>query len=169
VAVVVMAVLAVADILLQARAPNLAAAGRKAGMTCSLAPDQTFNAPADTQPTSFTLDAGRACLNGRTPYEKTANGYARVITNAATSVVSTLEISQDQSRLQRRSFVLKPKDFTALRAAIGSTRTFRCSAADPPDVTAEHQTRLTAIRAAAAPYLGGNPTSQITWRCAPAN
>jgi hypothetical protein len=133
--------------------------------SCAVAPDQTFNAPPGTQVTAFTIDTVRACVNGRTPYEQTPKGFSRVITNAATGVVSTLDISANLATLQSKEFLLSPKDFASLRAAIGSTASLKCGPSDAPAAVAENRLRLKTIRTLAQPYVARQPARQITWRC----
>jgi hypothetical protein len=168
--VVLVAVLAAASYFL-ARKPSLrptahppAVAGQVRA-SCQLVPDQTFNAPPGTQATAFTIDRTRACVNGRTPYERTPTGFSRVITNAATGAVTTLDISADLASLRSQDFLLSPKEFAALHAAIGSTASLKCGAADTPSAVAENQARLARIGTRAEPYEARKATTRITWRC----
>lgn len=169
VGVIAVAVLAAAYILAPRGSPHAPAnAGAAAGQvraSCTVAPDQTFNAPPGTHMTAFNIDTARACVNGRTPYEKTPAGFSRVITNASTDVVSTLDVSANLATLQSKEFLLSPKEFASLRAAIGSTASLKCSASDAPATVAENRLKLAKIRTLSQPYVARQPTRKITWRC----
>ena len=109
--------------------------------------------------TGFTIEPAAACVNGRTPYEKTAGGFSRVMTNDAAASVSTLAIAADLTRLERADYPLSPGAYRSLRGALGGTSSPRCG--DP-----DAQARLAAMRAASAPYLRGAAARRAVWRCA---
>jgi len=144
-----------------APAPSLSA---RFEVTCQGVPAESsigVNAPT----TGFTIEPARACVNGRTPYEKTPASFSRVMTNDAAGVVSTLTISADLTRFERRDHALTADRFASLRAALGTAAAPRCDAAQTPRADAAAQSRLAAIRAASAPYMSAAPTRRMTWRC----
>jgi V8-like Glu-specific endopeptidase len=139
-----------------AASPRAAPATGPRQVFCVLAQDQSFNSPPDAGPTAFTIDAAGACINGRTPYEKTPAGFSRVMTGGAPGVLSRLTLSADLSRFQRRDYQLSPRDY----AAVGQGASPRC---DTPGAPAA----LALVRERSAPFLTGRPLRQITWRCSP--
>jgi hypothetical protein len=169
VGVVVVAAMAATYVLAPRRAPAPATkspiAKRLFRASCSLAPAQSFDTPAGTPSIAFTIDTGRACVNAGTPYEKTPAGFSRTIPNGGADVVSTLAISADLASFQRRDFLLSPKEFASLHAALGSGKPLACGPSDAPATAAANRARLATIRALSASYVSRQPTRQITWRC----
>jgi hypothetical protein len=75
-------------------------------------------AQASSSPTlSFSLDEGSACVNGRTSYARTPNGYARYIVVAARSSVVRNTISTDLSSFTQEEFSLSAADYASWKAA----------------------------------------------------
>jgi V8-like Glu-specific endopeptidase len=138
-------------------APMTAAASGPRQVSCVMEADQSFNPPPAAGPTAFTIDPASACINGRTPYEKTPAGFSRVMTAEAAQTLSLLTLSADLRRFQRRDYQLSAPDFALLPASAA----LRC---DTPDVAA----RLAMLRRRSAAYVTGPPVRQITWRCTPA-
>jgi len=136
-------------------APPAAAQGPRQ-VSCVMEEDQSFNPPPAAGPTAFTIDPASACINGRTPYEKTAAGFSRVMTGEAAQTLSLLTLSADLRRFQRRDYQLSAQHFAALPAA----GALRC---DTPGAAA----RLAMLRQHSAPFVTGPPIRQITWRCTP--
>ncbi len=133
--------------------------------SCSVVPEQTFNAPANTQVTAFTIDTAQACVNGRTPYEKTSEGFSRAMTNTAARVVSTLSISANLATFQRKDFQLSQEEFAPLHAALRSSGAPKCSPADGPAAIEVERSKLATIRTLSQQFLARQPATQITWHC----
>jgi S1-C subfamily serine protease len=149
-----------------AAAPGASAtpAASRFEVTCQAVAAAGASAGAATT-TGFTIEPGRACINGRTPYERSAAGFSRVITSEASATVSSLTISADLTRFERRDFVLGKEEFAALRDALGAAAAPRCDG--PPDPAADRraEARLAAIRVAATPFMQGEGARRFAWRC----
>jgi serine protease Do len=127
-------------------------------LMCKLTQDDGSNGSAASGDTSFTVDPTTGCVNGRTPYERTAIGYSRVMMNDATQTVSVMELTADLSSLRRRDFVLGPYDYQLFRHHARPSKTPRCDAAAATVIARYHS--------AAAAFTGSRPARQMTWRCA---
>jgi hypothetical protein len=128
-------------------------------LQCSLTSAQNLTVPTGDHGTSFTFDAADSCVNGRTPYERTATGFRRILLNEATSTASVMDLDLDLKRLSRRDFVLGRDDFHRLKTSAPGSGAPRCDAAGAA--------RLSALHTAAASYLARSPDRQMVWDCAP--
>jgi hypothetical protein len=126
-------------------------------LSCSLSATESFNAPPGAATTAFRFDPDTACVNGRTPYERSASGYTRILRADATQTVSVLNLSGDLRRFERRDFNLAPEPYQAVAADAAPIGRATCAAGS--------QAALSRLRRSATPYLAGQPARTMTWYC----
>lgn len=148
------------------KAPAPVASMAKVHMTCDVDSAASGNPVKAAGPIEFDFDAGHACVNGRTPYERQANGsLIRFTVNKAEPVAARMELSADGATFKRSSYRLddaRYKEYLAQYEALGS---LRCSAHDDAGTTAALNDNLAKVRSLSQSYLAGTPESETVWRC----
>jgi len=105
---------------------DLAAAEAAAGdlqRTCTLRQADSYNALPDMTTISFTFDVERGCINARTPYEQTPEGFVRFTIGDQEDRATRMELSLDGRTYTRRDWLLSPEraaDYRRRRAALGT-------------------------------------------------
>jgi hypothetical protein len=126
-------------------------------LACTEMGAQTVNALHRSDTNAFEIDPATGCLNGRTPYEKTATGFTRIMMLDRTTTISVMDLSSDLAQFRRKDFVLTPYDYAAFRGSAKWSEIPRCE----PGSAAT----LAHLREAAVPYVSGAPNRQTTWTC----
>ncbi|MGH7024167.1 MAG: trypsin-like peptidase domain-containing protein [Caulobacteraceae bacterium] len=126
-------------------------------LACMLATTQSFNPLPESETNDFGIETASACVNGRTPYERTASGFTRVMLMDATRTVSVMDLTSDLGTFRRRDFVLSPNDYLRFRTAAQWSGRPRCEVSSV--------SILARLRVAAQPYVAGVPARITTWNC----
>ena len=135
-------------------------------MSCDVDKAASANPLPDAGHIDFDFDLVHACVNGRTPYERQADGnLLRFTTGDANPVAARMELSADGTLFTRYDYRIDPaqyKTFTAQKAALGS---LRCSANADAGALAALSENLTRIRTLSLAYLTMPPETKTVWRC----
>jgi hypothetical protein len=136
-------------------------------LACRLDSGQSFNPPTDAGALTITVDPSTGCINGRTPYEKTATGFGHITLNDSKKTASRMDFTQDLKTFVRRDFVLADADYAAFSAGRKSLGPMTCPL--PNDAASAKSTAdsLAKMRTLSASYMGGESSRVMTWRCAP--
>jgi hypothetical protein len=137
-------------------------------LVCKLDAKQSFNPVPGASTLTFGFDEPIACVNGRTPYEKNANGgWSHITVQEKAKSVSKLELSSDKSTFVRRDFNLNDADYAAYSAGRKSLGQMTCPI--PNDAASAKATAdtLEKIRTLSASYLEVESSRVMTWRCTP--
>ena len=127
---------------------------------CAFAPEQSVNAPSDTQALNFYFDENRLCINHTFAYMRDpAGGLRRVMLNDRTRRVSLLQFSADHHVFLRTDYDLPPDDYAKMSAASAALKSITC----PPPGDADALTRVRATLASATPDLDGQAAS-ASWK-----
>lgn len=117
-------------------------------------------------PIEFDFDAAHACVNGRTPYEKQADGtLLRFTVTDSDPMAARMELSADGSTFKRSDYRLtddQHKAYLAQRSALGS---LRCSADASAGAVAALNDNLARVRTLSQQFLTTPPDTQTVWRC----
>jgi S1-C subfamily serine protease len=148
-------------------APPAAPASTAVGLTCRLASGQSFNTPTGAGSLDLSIEPSTGCVNGRTAYEKTAGGFARVTLSDTAHTASQLELSSDMKTFTRRDFTLNDSDYAAFTAGRKSVGPIVCPASGDAASAAHTADGLAKMRALSTSYLNAEPTRVMTWRCSP--
>ena len=125
-------------------------------LACSLAVAQSFN-PLPDSANNFAIEPATGCVNSRTPYERTATGFTRVMLMDPTRTVSVMDLTADLATFRRRDFILSPDAYSQFRASAHWSGRPRCETSSAAI--------LSRLREAAQPYIGGAPVRMTTWNC----
>lgn len=112
----------------------------------------------------FSFDATHACVSGRTPYERQANGTFLRYTLSDTEV-ARLEISADGKRFKRSDYRVSDEsltDFNAQRTALGS---LRCVTGKDAGATEALKQNMTKVRRLSEQFLTAPPVYETVWNC----
>jgi len=135
-------------------------------MSCDVDKAASANPLPDAGHIDFDFDLVHACVNGRTPYERQADGnLLRFTTGDANPVAARMELSADGTLFTRYDYRIDPaqyKTFTAQKAALGS---LRCSANTDAGTLAALSENLARIRTLSLAYLTMPPETKTVWRC----
>ncbi len=135
-------------------------------MSCDVDKAASANPLADAGHIDFDLDLVHACVNGRTPYERQADGnLLRFTTGDANPVAARMELSADGTLFTRYDYRLDPasyKTFVSQKAALGS---FRCSANADAGALAALSENLARVRTLSLSYLTMPAETKTVWRC----
>jgi S1-C subfamily serine protease len=135
-------------------------------MSCDVDKAASANPLADAGHIDFDLDLVHACVNGRTPYERQADGnLLRFTTGDANPVAARMELSADGALFTRYDYRLDPapyKTFVSQKAALGS---FRCSANADAGALAALSENLARVRTLSLSYLTMPAETKTVWRC----
>jgi len=135
-------------------------------MSCDVDKAASANPLPDAGHIDFDFDLVHACVNGRTPYERQADGnLLRFTTGDANPVAARMELSADGTLFTRYDYRIDPaqyKTFTAQKAALGS---LRCSANADAGALAALSENLARIRTLSLAYLTMPPETKTVWRC----
>jgi S1-C subfamily serine protease len=135
-------------------------------MSCDVDRAASANPLADAGHIEFDFDLVHACVNGRTPYERQADGnLLRFTTGDANPVAARMELSADGALFTRYDYRLDPasyKTFVSQKTALGS---FRCSANADAGALAALGENLARVRALSLSYLTMTPETKTVWRC----
>lgn len=135
-------------------------------VVCRLDPAKSLNAPGGAESMTFTFDARGGCANGRTPYEKSDNGFVRATVSDKSASASRLELSPDLTRFKRSDYPLETADYEAMRRDRERIGKLSCpETGSEPDARLLRQ--LADTRRLAASYLTGQPSSVTAWTCSP--
>ncbi len=117
-------------------------------------------------PIEFDFDAVHACVNGRTPYERQADGtLLRFTVNDTDPVAARMELSADGTTFKRSDYRLtddQHKSYLAQRSALGS---LRCSANASTGAVAALNDNLARVHALSQGFLTAAPDTQTVWHC----
>jgi len=114
-------------------------------------------------PYSFEFDGRGPCVNGRTPYLQTDNGYERLVLSG--SRLARLRITSDRTGFTREYWTLDTAEKRQAMAAAAAQGTMTCSPGVP--VPAPTQQRLQDFDAATA-SIATRPSSEMAvYRCEP--
>ncbi len=148
------------------KAPAPVAELAPAHMVCDVDRAASPRALNGAGPIDFTFDATHACVNGRTPYERQADGtLLRFTTSDTAPVAARMELSADGTTFRRFDYRLDAtayKAFTAQKTALGS---LRCSADDDQGALTALSDNLAKVRRLSQTYLTAGPETQTVWRC----
>ncbi len=156
------------DIYTRLTAPRSATAASPAvvHMVCEVDRAASPNPLSAAGPTDFEFDALHACVNGRTPYERQADGtLLRFTVSDSDPVAARMELSADGATFKRSDYRLDPvqhKAYLDQRTALGS---LRCSADMDAGATAALNDNLARVRSLSQTYLAAQPDTQTVWRC----
>ncbi len=156
------------DIYRRLTAPRTAAAASPAvvHMVCEVDRSASPNPLSGAGPTDFEFDAAHACVNGRTPYERQADGsLLRFTVSDSDPVAAKMVLSADGMTFQRSDYRLDPvqhKAYLDQKAALGS---LRCSADMDAGSVAALNDNLAKVRSLSQSYLTAAPDTQTVWRC----
>jgi S1-C subfamily serine protease len=135
-------------------------------MSCDVDKAASANPLADAGHIDFDLDLVHACVNGRTPYERQADGnLLRFTTGDANPVAARMELSADGALFTRYDYRLDSapyKTFVSQKAALGS---FRCSANADAGALAALSENLARVRTLSLSYLTMPAETKTVWRC----
>ena len=135
-------------------------------MSCDVDKAASANPLADAGHIEFDFDLVHACVNGRTPYERQADGnLLRFTTGDNNPVAARMELSADGALFTRYDYRLDPvsyKSFVAQKTALGS---FRCSANADAGALAALGENLARVRTLSQSYLTMAPETRTVWRC----
>ncbi|MFT4074650.1 MAG: serine protease [Asticcacaulis sp.] len=135
-------------------------------MSCDVDKAMSANPLADAGHIEFDFDLVHACVNGRTPYERQANGeLLRFTTGTDNPVAARMELSADGSLFTRYDYRLDPaqyQTFVAQKNALGS---LRCSANADAGALAALGDNLARIRTLSLSYLTMPAETKTVWRC----
>jgi len=140
-----------------------------AGVThyvCSFAPEQSRDAPANTQPLSFYLDEGRACIDHRFAYfPDDVGGLKRVMLSDKDRRASLLYFMPDRKSFYRTDFTLAPDDYAKLQRSGAALESEICS----PPADAAAKAVLQKVLVKATPTLDvqapGAVWQRRVWQC----
>lgn len=117
-------------------------------------------------PIEFDFDAAHACVNGRTPYERQADGtLLRFTVNDTDPMAAKMELSADGSTFKRSDYRLSDdqhRSYLAQRTALG---TLRCSPGASPGAVAALGDNLAHVHALSQGFLTSPPETQTVWQC----
>jgi S1-C subfamily serine protease len=117
-------------------------------------------------PIEFDFDAAHACVNGRTPYERQADGtLLRFTVNDTDPMAAKMELATDGSTFKRSDYRLSDdqhKSYLAQRNALG---TLRCSAGASAGAVAALADNLARVHALSQSFLTSEPETQTVWHC----
>jgi S1-C subfamily serine protease len=117
-------------------------------------------------PIEFDFDAAHACVNGRTPYERQADGtLLRFTVNDTDPMAAKMELATDGSTFKRSDYRLSDdqhKSYLAQRNALG---TLRCSAGASAGAVAALADNLARVHALSQGFLTSEPETQTVWHC----
>ena len=112
------------------------------------------------------FDGTHACINGKTPYERQADGtLVRYDISTTDPVAARMEFSADGLTFKRADYRLDPDQhaaYVAQRTALGS---FRCSAHDDQGAVTALGENLAKVHVLSQGFLTMAPETQTTWRC----
>ena len=135
-------------------------------MSCDVDRAASANPLANAGHIEFDFDLVHACVNGRTPYERLADGnLLRFTTGDASPVAARMELSGDGTLFTRYDYRLDPvqyKTFLSQKTALGS---YRCSANADAGALAALGENLARIRTLSLSYLTMPPEAKTVWRC----
>ena|GEM_PF-1004813 len=135
-------------------------------LSCEVDPEASYRPLSDAGPIEFDFDASRACVNGRTPYERQADGsLLRYTVSDSEPVAAKLELSKDGQTFRRSDYRLEAnayRTYVAQRTALGA---LRCPTGNDPVQAQALEDNLKKVRFMARGYLTGSPDSQTVWRC----
>ncbi len=117
-------------------------------------------------PIEFDFDPAHACVNGRTPYERQADGtLLRFTVNDTDPMAARMELSADGTVFKRSDYRLtddQHKAYMAQRSALGS---LRCSADASAGAVTELTDNLAKVHTLSQGFLTAAPETQTVWRC----
>ncbi len=117
-------------------------------------------------PIEFDFDPAHACVNGRTPYERQADGtLLRFTVNDSDPTAAKMELSADGSTFKRSDYPLtgdQHKAYLAQRSALGS---LRCSADASTGAVAALNDNLAHVHTLSQAFLTAQPDTQTVWHC----
>ena len=117
-------------------------------------------------PIEFDFDAAHACVNGRTPYERQADGtLMRFTVNDTDPMAAKMELSADGATFKRSDYRLtddQHKAYMAQRSALGS---LRCSADASAGAVAALNDNLARVHTLSQAFMAAAPETQTVWHC----
>lgn len=135
-------------------------------LSCEVDVAASYRPLSDAGPIEFEFDGSRACVNGRTPYERQGDGsLLRYTVSDSEPVAAKLELSKDGQTFKRSDYRLEAtayRTYVAQRTALGA---LRCASGNDAVQAQALEDNLKKVRALARGYLTGNPDSQTVWRC----
>ncbi|MFN3228892.1 MAG: S1C family serine protease [Asticcacaulis sp.] len=134
---------------------------------CAIDPAQSLRPIADAGPITFEFDAATACVNGRTPYERQADGtLLRFTLSESEPRAARLEMSADGKAFRRSDYVLTPEDYQAYVEARKAIGPIRCPlASEKAEVEPLLAQKLAAVRELSRTWLTRAPDNVTAWRC----
>ncbi len=157
------------DIYRRLTSPRAATATASSGavhMTCEIDRQASPSPLSGAGPTDFEFDAVHACVNGRTPYERQADGsLLRFTVSDSDPVAARMELSADGATFKRADYRLDPvqhKAYVDQKTALGS---LRCSADESASGVAALNENLARLHTLSQTYLTMAPDTQTVWRC----
>ncbi len=135
-------------------------------MSCVVDPKATGTPIKAAGPIDFDFDAQHACVNGRTPYQRQADGTLLSFTvNESEPVASRRELSADGLTFKRSEYRLDPdklKDYISERKALG---TLRCVTGPDEGAAEALAENLSKVHDLSQAYLTVPPDTETVWRC----
>ena len=142
------------------------AAGGIAHLVCEVDKANSPKPLSGAGPIEFDFDATHACVNGRTPYEKQADGtLLRFTVTDNDPSAARMELSADGTTFKRSDYHLtddQHKAYLAQRSALGS---LRCSADASTGAVSALNDNLARVRTLSQQFLTTPPDTQTVWRC----
>jgi hypothetical protein len=117
------------------------------------------------QDMSLTFNTENACADLATPYERTADGYVRLMFNPVTGTFTRQTISADLQSVHRELYSPSRSDFNRISQISGGNALACTQPGDLPALEAL-QTQLRAQRTGASELMS-SPAAMVSWRCTP--
>ena len=117
------------------------------------------------QDMTLTFNTENACADLATPYERTAEGYVRLMYNPVTGTFTRQIISPDLQTVRRELFSPSRADFNRI-SQISGGNTLACVQPGDQQALQALQTQLRAQRTGANELMS-SPAAIVTWRCEP--
>jgi S1-C subfamily serine protease len=137
-----------------------------AHMSCVVDAKASPNPIKAAGPIEFDFDAQHACVNGRTPYQRQADGtLLSFAANESEPLASRRELSADGLTFKRSEYRLpadKLGDYVSERKALGTLRCVTGSDEGASEALAENLSKVHDLSQA---YLTISPETETVWRC----
>ncbi len=137
-----------------------------AHLVCEVDRAQSPKPLSGAGPIEFDFDAGHACVNGRTPYERQSDGtLLRFTVNDTDPMAARMELSADGATFKRSDYRLtddQHKAYIAQRSALGS---LRCSSDASAGAVAALNDNLVRVHSLSQAFLTTAPETQTVWHC----
>ncbi|MFT4089234.1 MAG: serine protease [Asticcacaulis sp.] len=135
-------------------------------LSCEVDVGASYRPLSDAGPIEFEFDSTRACVNGRTPYERQADGsLLRYTISDSEAVAAKLELSKDGQTFKRSDYRLDAESYRAYVAQRTALGALRCATGTDVAQGQVLEENLKKVRVLARGYLTGSPDSQTVWRC----